>query len=120
MLTEVTSDKLMVVTIKALFSENLDPDIKDFVLFAAYKNDLVNEQGEKTPKYFSSIDDDHEKLIRKLTGYQKKPAGLCACGCGRNPYGRSRYATAACRKKVSRSVKIRENEKSQETVVLSS
>ena len=120
MLTEVTSDKLMVVTIKALFSNNLDPDIKDFILFAAYKNDLVNEQGEKTPKYFASIGGDHEKLIRELTGYQKKPAGLCACGCGRNPHGRSRYATAACRKKVSRFAKIRESAKSRETGVLSS
>jgi|SRR5262249_3914909 len=119
MLTEVTSDKLMVVTIKALFSENLDPDIKDFVLFAAYKNDLVNEQGEKTPKYFSSIDDDHEKLIRKLTGYQKKPAGLCACGCGRNPYGRSRYARAACRKKVSRFGKITDNTRRPKTALVS-
>ena len=118
MLTEITSDKLMVVTIKALLSENLDLDIKDFILFAAHKNGLVDEQGQQTAK-FSLMNDDREKLIRELKGHHKHASGLCACGCGRNPRGRSKYATAACRKKVSRSVKIRDNEKSQETAVLS-
>src|SRR5947207_3339103 len=102
MLSAITLEQLMSVTVKGFHTENLDSEIRDFILFAAHKNGLVDEDGTTTPKYFGLMTDDLEKLIRKLSGYQTKAAGLCACGCGRNPRGRSRFATAACRLKVFR------------------
>jgi hypothetical protein len=104
MLSAITKDRLMSLTVKASFTKDLDPEIKDFIMFVAYKNGLVDEQEEKTDYYYALMNDDLEKLIRKLTGKQKQAIGLCACGCGRDPHGRGKYATAACRKNASRTL----------------
>lgn len=106
MLSAITFDQLMFLTVKAFYIKNLDPQIKDFILFTAHKNGLVDEQDKRTSKYLSFINDHHEKLIRELTGYQKKPAGLCACGCGKNPRGHGQYATEACRTRACRKRKV--------------
>jgi hypothetical protein len=71
-------------------------------LIAAHKNGLVDEEGQPVARYYALITAEHEPLIRELTGYQKKAAGLCACGCGRNPRGRGQHATEACRLKAFR------------------
>ena len=105
MLSAIKFDQLMSLTIKATYTEGLDSEIRDFILFAAYKNGLVDEQEEKTDYYYVLMNDDLEKLIRKLTGKQKQASGLCACGCGRDPKGRGQYATAACRQKASRTLR---------------
>ena len=106
MFSSITNELLMSLTVKALYTKDLDPEIRDFILFVAYTNGLLNEHGEKTDSYLALMTDDLEKLVRKLTGKQKQASGLCICGCGRNPRGRSRYARAACRKKVSRYGKV--------------
>jgi hypothetical protein len=105
MLSAVTMNRLMSLTVKAFFIKDLDPEIKDFIIFVAHKKGLVDEQEEKTDYYQALMNDDLEKLIRKLTGKQRQATGLCACGCGRDPNGRGKYATAACRKKASRTLK---------------
>jgi len=105
MLSAVTIPQLMSLTVRAFFIKDLDPEIKDFILFVAHKKGLVDEQEEKTDYYYALMNDDLEKLIRTLTDNQKQASGLCACGCGRDPNGRGKYATAACRKKASRTLK---------------
>ena len=120
MFNQMTHDVLMSLTVKAFHAKDLDSEIRDFILFAAHKNGLVDEQGNTTPKYFSFMNDALEQRIRQLTGFQKKAVGLCACGCGRNPSGRSRYATTACRKKVSRLTKVTNIQNHQAPPVLSS
>ena len=95
----------MALTIKAIYAKNLDPDIKQLILSVAHKNGLLDANGEKTPKYFALMNGDLESLIRTVTGYQKSASGLCSCGCGRNPAGRGKYATTACRKRMSRTLK---------------
>jgi len=102
MLSTLTKDRLMSLTVKAFFTKDLDADIKDLIMFVAHKNGLIDEQEEKTDYYYVLMTEDLEKLIRKLTGKEKQASGLCACGCGRDPHGRGKYATAACRKKASR------------------
>ena len=105
MLSAVTIPQLMSLTVRAFFIKDLDPEIKDFILFLAHKNDLVDDQGEKTEYYYFQMNDELEKLIRKLTGKENQASGLCACGCGRDPKGRGKYATSACRQKASRTIK---------------
>jgi hypothetical protein len=105
MLESITYPKLMSLTIKALYSKNFDPEIKDFIFFAAHKNGLLDEKGQRTARYYELMNDDLEVLIRSIAGQQKQASGLCACGCGRNPAGRGKYATAACRNRVSRTSK---------------
>ena len=91
----------MALTIKAIYAKNLDPDIKQLILSVAHKNGLLDANGEKTPKYFALMNNELESLIRTV----KSASGLCSCGCGRNPAGRSKYATIACRKRMSRTLK---------------
>ena len=101
MFSPITTEMLMALTIKAIFDKNLDPDIKQLILSVAHKNGLVDVNGEKTPKYFALMNGDLESLIRTV----KSASGLCSCGCGRNPAGRAKYATTACRKRMSRTLK---------------
>ena len=105
MFPQITTEMLMALTIKAIYAKNLDPDIRQLILSVAHKNGLVDVNGEKTPNYFALMNGDLESLIRTVTGYQKSASGLCSCGCCRNPAGRSRYATTACRKRRSRTLK---------------
>jgi hypothetical protein len=51
MQSAITFEQLISVIVKAFYTKNLDPEIKDFILFAAHKNGLVDEQGKTTPKY---------------------------------------------------------------------
>src|SRR5262249_31491875 len=101
MFSPITTEMLMALTIKAIFDKNLDPDIKQLILSVAHKNGLLDANGEKTPKYFALMNGDLESLIRTVTS----GSGLCSCGCGRNPAGRGKYATTACRKRMSRTLK---------------
>jgi hypothetical protein len=105
---------LVLMIVRLRYEQGLNDKIREKIILAGQKCGLLSETEEDslyrghrrgprpTPKYFALLDDEVEKLARELTGWNPKVTGLCACGCERMTRGRSKTATQAWRKRLSR------------------
>jgi len=97
--TKMPIIELVKLLVHAKYEKHFPPKKKAILLAAGQKCGLIDEQGQRTSKYFALINDEVEQLARELTGQSKQPERPCPCGCGKPVRGRAKYAKRACKQR---------------------
>lgn len=93
---------LILLLVRVRYEKHFPAKKKAILIAAGQKCGLIDEQGQRTAKYYGLVNDEVEKLARELTGQTKRASHPCLCGCGKPARGKAKYASMACRKRVSR------------------